>query len=366
MRGLLDITDNRVDGEVVHPAGVRIHDGDDPYLVVAADKGTATFSDTANAISEEYGFWLGDAFASRRLARLRPQGARDHGPRRVGVGEAPLPRGGDRRHGPAVHGGGDRRHVGRRLRQRHALHAADPARVRVRPPARVHRSRRRIPPSSFAERQRLFAIPRSSWADYDASLLRRGRSDRRPVDEERDVVARRRVRRSASPTTLPRRCPPTEVIHRALQAPVDLLWNGGIGTYVKADGEGHTEVGDRANDPVRVNGNQVRARVVGEGGNLGFTQRGRIEYAKQRRAHQHRLHRQLGGRRHLRPRGEHQDPAGPRRAARRAHDGRAQRAAAGVRRRTSWPTCSTTTTCRPRSCPRRWSSASSGSRATRI
>ena len=173
MRGLLDITDNRVDGEVVHPAGVRVHDAPDPYLVVAADKGTATFSDTANAIASEYGFWLGDAFASGGSRRLRPQGARDHGPGRVGVGEAPLPRAGDRRHDRAVHRGGDRRHVGGRVRQRDALHAAIQLVVRVRPPARLHRSRPR-PGVSFAERQRLFTIPRSSWADYDAALLSEG------------------------------------------------------------------------------------------------------------------------------------------------------------------------------------------------
>ncbi|HEX7246892.1 MAG TPA: NAD-glutamate dehydrogenase domain-containing protein, partial [Actinomycetota bacterium] len=277
MRGLLDITDNFVDGAVVHPAGVRIHDGDDPYLVVAADKGTATFSDTANAVSHEYGFWLGDAFASggsqgydHKELGITARGAWESVKRHfreigidvmtepftvVGIGDMS----GD------VFGNGmlytpqirlvcafDHRHV-----------FIDPA---------------PDPATSFAGRQRLFTTPGSTWADYDRSLISPGGD---VIDRSAKSVALSPEARAALGITddAPTEMTPAEVINRALQAPVDLLWNGGIGTYVKASSEGHTEVGDRANDPLRVNGDQVRARVVGEGGNLGFTQRGRIEYA---------------------------------------------------------------------------------------
>jgi glutamate dehydrogenase len=278
MRGMLDITDNRQDGEVVHPDGVRIHDVPDPYLVVAADKGTAAFSDTANAVAEEYGFWLSDAFASggsqgydHKALGITARGTWESVKRHfrelgidvmtepftvVGIGDMS----GD------VFGNGMLYTPQIKLicafDHRHVFVDPDPD-----------------PAASFAERRRLFSIPRSSWNDYDRSLLSEG-----------GIV----IDRSAKSVTLspqarlalgldddaPAEMPPNEVIHRALQAPVDLLWNGGIGSYVKASDEGHTEVGDRANDPVRVNGDEVRARVAGEGGNLGFTQRGRIEYAR--------------------------------------------------------------------------------------
>jgi glutamate dehydrogenase len=279
MRGLLDITDNRIDGEVVHPAGVRIHDAPDPYLVVAADKGTATFSDTANAISEEYGFWLGDAFASggshgydHKELGITARGAWESVKRHfreVGIDVMAQPF--------TVVGIGDMSGdvFGNGMLytpQIQLVCAFDHRHVFIDPTP--------DPALSFAERQRLFAIPRSSWADYDAALLSQGGAiiDRSTKSVELSPQARAAL---GIPEDAPAEMSTNEVIHRALQAPVDLLWNGGIGTYVKADGEGHTEVGDRANDPVRVNGSQVRARIVGEGGNLGFTQRGRVEYAKQ-------------------------------------------------------------------------------------
>ena len=279
MRGLLDITDNRVDGEVVHPAGVRIHDAPDPYLVVAADKGTATFSDTANAISEEYGFWLGDAFASggsrgydHKELGITARGAWESVKRHfreVGIDVMAQPF--------TVVGIGD---MSGDVFGNGMLYTAQIQLVCAFDHRHVFIDPAPDPGASFAERQRLFAIPRSSWADYDASLLSEGGAI---IDRSTKSVTLSPQARAALgiPDDAPAEMSTNEVIHRALQAPVDLLWNGGIGTYVKADGEGHTEVGDRANDPVRVNGNQVRARIVGEGGNLGFTQRGRVEYAKQ-------------------------------------------------------------------------------------
>jgi glutamate dehydrogenase len=278
MRGLLDITDNLQRGEVLHPEGVRVLDGDDAYLVVAADKGTATFSDTANAVSGEYGFWLGDAFASggsagydHKALGITARGAWESVKRHfrelgvdvlrdpftcVGIGDMS----GD------VFGNGllytptvkllaafDHRHV-----------FVDPD-----PDATV----------SFAERKRLFELPGSSWNDYDRSLLSPGGEvfDRKA----KAITPSKEVRAAlAIPDDVPDAMTPDQLIRAILQAPVDLLWNGGIGTYVRATRETHAEVGDRTNDGVRVNGEQVRARVVGEGGNLGFTQRGRIEYAK--------------------------------------------------------------------------------------
>ena len=211
MRGLLDITDNRVDGEVVHPAGVRIHDAPDPYLVVAADKGTATFSDTANAISEEYGFWLGDAFASggshgydHKELGITARGAWESVKRHfreVGIDVMAQPF--------TVVGIGDMSGdvFGNGMLytpQIQLVCAFDHRHVFIDPTP--------DPAVSFAERQRLFAIPRSSWADYDASPFERGRGDHRPVDEERDVVATGAGGARRSPTTRPRRCPPNEVI----------------------------------------------------------------------------------------------------------------------------------------------------------
>jgi glutamate dehydrogenase len=278
MRGLLDITDNLVQGEVQHPPGVRVLDGDDPYLVVAADKGTATFSDTANAIAQDYGFWLGDAFASggsagydHKALGITARGAWESVRRHfrelgvdvlrdpftcVGIGDMS----GD------VFGNGllytDTVRLVAAFDHRHVFLDPDPD-----------------PTRSFAERKRLFDLPASSWNDYDRALLSPGGEivDRRA----KAVTPSKEVRVALGmPDDTPAEMTPDQLIALILRAPVDLLWNGGIGTYVKATREPQAEVGDRANDGVRANGGQVRARVVGEGGNLGFTQRGRIEYAR--------------------------------------------------------------------------------------
>jgi glutamate dehydrogenase len=277
MRGMLDVTDNLVKGEVVHPEAVRVLDGPDPYLVVAADKGTATLSDTANEVSASYGFWLGDAFASggsqgydHKELGITARGVWESIKRHfrelgidpmtqpfsaVGIGDMS----GD------VFGNGllytDRVRLVAAFDHRHVFLDPDPD-----------------PATSFAERKRLFETPGSSWAMYDAALLSPGGA---VVDRAAKSVTPSEEARAALgiPEAAPADMTPAELIHWVLQAPVDLLFNGGIGTYVKASHEGHTEVGDRANDQVRINGAQVRSRVVGEGGNLGFTQRGRIEYA---------------------------------------------------------------------------------------
>ncbi|HSL09740.1 MAG TPA: NAD-glutamate dehydrogenase [Actinomycetota bacterium] len=277
MQGLLDITDNLVKGEAVHPDGVRVLDGPDPYLVVAADKGTATFSDIANGVSERYGFWLGDAFASggsagydHKALGITARGAWESVKRHfrelgidvtrdvftvVGIGDMS----GD------VFGNGmlytDRIRLVAAFDHRHVFIDPTPD-----------------PMVSATERRRLFELPRSSWGDYDRSLLSEGGD---VVDRAAKAVTPSPQARAALgiPDDAPAEMQPNQLIRLILQAPVDLLWNGGIGTYVKHSKETNGDVGDRANDGVRVSGNQVRAKVVGEGGNLGFTQRGRIEYA---------------------------------------------------------------------------------------
>ncbi len=274
---LLDLTDNLVGADVVAPDRVVRHDGDDPYLVVAADKGTATFSDIANGVAAEYGFWLGDAFASggsagydHKAMGITARGAwesvRAHfrviGPdidtttfTAVGIGDMS----GD------VFGNGMLLSENLRLvaafDHRHIFVDPDPD-----------------PATSFAERQRLFALPRSSWADYGSSLISSGggvyprTAKSIPVSAE----AASALGIAAGPGPMA----PNDLLRAILTAPVDLLWNGGIGTYVKATTESHADVGDRANDAIRVNGSDLRSRVVGEGGNLGLTQRGRIEAAR--------------------------------------------------------------------------------------
>jgi glutamate dehydrogenase len=278
MQGMLDITDNLVKGEVVHPEGVRVLDGPDPYLVVAADKGTATFSDTANAVSERYAFWLGDAFASggshgydHKALGITARGAWESVKRHfrelgvdvmrdpftaVGVGDMS----GD------VFGNGMLYTSAIRLvaafDHRHVFLDPDPD-----------------PIASYAERRRLFDLPGSSWDDYDRSVLSPG-GDLIPRTAKAARLSPRVREVLGIPDDAPAEMAPNDVIRAILRAPVDLLWNGGIGTYVRATQETNGEVGDRANDPVRVTGAEVRARVVGEGGNLGFTQRGRIEYSQ--------------------------------------------------------------------------------------
>jgi glutamate dehydrogenase len=274
IRGLLDLTDNIVHERSVTPALTVRRDADDPYLVVAADKGTATFSDIANAIAAEYGFWLDDAFASggsagydHKKMAITARGAWECVKRHfrelgvdiqkqdftvAGVGDMA----GD------VFGNGMLQSPHIRLvaafNHLHIFLDPDPDAAR-----------------GFAERRRLFKLPHSSWEDYDRRRISKGggvfpRSAKSiPLSSQTQALL---GMRAASAT-------PQEVIRAILKMPVDLLWNGGIGTYVKASRESNADIGDRANDGVRVNGNEVRAKVIGEGGNLGLSQRGRIEYA---------------------------------------------------------------------------------------
>lgn len=271
---LLDVTDNLVNGEVVAPRNVVRRDGDDPYLVVAADKGTASFSDTANAIAISRGFWLGDAFASGGSAGY------DH--KKMGI----TARGGweaVKRHFremdrdiqtmpfTAVGVGdmsGDVFGNGMLLSPQTRLVAAfDHRDIFIDPNP--------DPAVSLAERRRLFTLPRSSWQDYDKGLISAGggvfsRSLKSiPLSKETQAA----LGLSADHAT------PGEVMTAILKAEVDLLWFGGIGTYIRASLESNAEVGDRANDAIRITGGEVRAKVVGEGANLGVTQRGRVEYA---------------------------------------------------------------------------------------
>src|SRR5690348_13662539 len=274
IRGLLDLTDNIVGGRLVPPAQVVRRDADDAYLVVAADKGTATFSDIANSISADYGFWLGDAFASGGSAGY------DH--KKLGI----TARGGwecvkrhfrelgiDIQKTPFTVTGigdmsGDVFGNGMLLSPHIRLQAAfDHRHIFIDPNPDKG--------TSFAERARLFDLPRSSWDDYDRKKISRGGGvfPRSAKSITLSQEARALLGIEAAAAT------PIEIIRAILKMPVDLLWNGGIGTYVKASRESNAEVGDRANDGLRINGRELRAKVVGEGGNLGFTQRGRIEYA---------------------------------------------------------------------------------------
>ncbi len=275
--GLLDLTDNLVAGRTRHPDQVVCHDGDDSYLVVAADKGTATFSDIANEVAASYQFWLGDAFASggsagydHKAIGITARGAWESVKRHfrelgidpqnedvtvVGIGDMS----GD------VFGNG-------MLCSQHIrlLAAFDHRHVFVDPDP--------DPASSYTERRRLFALPRSSWDDYDRALISTGGGiwprgiKRVPVS----VQMRRALGISGGITQLTS----AELIRAILLSPVQLLFNGGIGTYVKASTETHAEVADKTNDALRVDGGQLRVRVIAEGGNLGLTQRGRIEFAR--------------------------------------------------------------------------------------
>ncbi|HEX5078118.1 MAG TPA: NAD-glutamate dehydrogenase domain-containing protein, partial [Geminicoccaceae bacterium] len=275
MRGLLDITDNRVGDEIVPPARVVRYDDDDPYLVVAADKGTATFSDIANAISLQYGHWLGDAFASGGSAGydhkgmgITARGAWESVKRHfrqlgkdcqsepftaIGIGDMS----GD------VFGNGVLQ-----SRQMRLIAAFDHRHVFIDPDP--------DPASSYDERRRLFELPRSSWDDYDRSRISPGGGvwPRSVKSIVLSPEARRALATDGETFT------PYDVIRAILLAPVELFWNGGIGTYVKAAQERNADASDRSNDPVRVNGEDLRCLIVGEGGNLGFTQRGRIAFAR--------------------------------------------------------------------------------------
>jgi glutamate dehydrogenase len=273
---MLDITDNLHGGKVVPPPGVVRHDGDDPYLVVAADKGTATFSDTANEISQAYGYWLGDAFASggsegydHKKMAITARGAWES----VKFHFATL--GVDPQATEFTVAGigdmsGDVFGNGMLLSEHILLVAAFDHRHIFLDPAPDAAA-------SFAERKRLFALPRSSWADYESALISAGggvwpRSAKSiPVSPQASGVLGLGEAVHAMP--------PDQLISAILAAPVDLLWNGGIGTYVKASNQTHADAGDRANDAVRIDAAQLRAKVVAEGGNLGLTQAARIEYA---------------------------------------------------------------------------------------
>ncbi len=272
--GLLDLTDNIIGGEVVRPENVKAVDSDDPYLVVAADKGTATFSDIANELAAEYGFWLGDAFASggsvgydHKGMAITARGAWESVKRNfrelgtdiqttdftvVGIGDMA----GD------VFGNG-------MLLSKHIklVGAFNHMHIFIDPDPN--------PATSFVERQRMFNLPRSSWQDYNPELISKGGG----------VFDRSAKAIELSPETQKifgikgNRLTPNDLINAMLKAPVDLIWNGGIGTYVKANSETHYDAADRANDDLRVNGSQLKCKVFGEGGNLGMTQLGRVEYS---------------------------------------------------------------------------------------
>ncbi|MET9660489.1 NAD-glutamate dehydrogenase [Streptomyces sp. NPDC006510] len=274
---LLDITDNMVAGEVVPPKGVVRHDEDDTYLVVAADKGTASFSDIANEVAVGYGFWLGDAFASGGSAGydhkgmgITARGAWESVKRHfrelghdtqtedftvVGVGDM----------------SGDVFGNGMLLSEHIRLVAAfDHRHIFIDPTPDAA--------TSYAERRRLFELPRSSWADYNKGLLSAGGGVHPRSAKSIPVNAHIREALGIEPGIT--KMTPAELMQTILKAPVDLVWNGGIGTYIKSSAESNADVGDKANDAIRVNGEDLRAKVVGEGGNLGATQLGRIEFAR--------------------------------------------------------------------------------------
>jgi glutamate dehydrogenase len=273
---MLDVTDNIEAEQVIPPPEVVRRDGDDPYLVVAADKGTATFSDTANEVAARYGFWLGDAFASggsegydHKKMGITARGAWES----VRVHFAALGMNPDTDDFTVVGIGdmsGDVFGNGMLLSEHIKLIAAfDHRHVFVDPDP--------DPAASFAERARMFALPRSSWADYDPALISPGGGVwPRTV---KSVPVSREMRTILGIDAIVNALSPDELISAILAAPVDLLWNGGIGTYVKATHESQADVGDRSNDAVRIDAPRLRARVVGEGGNLGLTQAARIEYS---------------------------------------------------------------------------------------
>ncbi|MHB8656481.1 MAG: NAD-glutamate dehydrogenase [Solirubrobacteraceae bacterium] len=274
LSGLLDLTDNIIGGEVVGPDRVVRYDGEDPYLVVAADKGTASFSDIANEVSAQYGFWLGDAFASggsrgydHKAMGITARGAWESVKRHfrelgtdiqqsdftvIGIGDMS----GD------VFGNGMllSRHIKllAAFNHQHVFLDPDPD-----------------PEASFEERRRLFGLARSSWSDYRESLISAGGGVFSRA--AKTIVLSPQVKEALAIEA--DELSPQELVHQLLRAPVDLLWNGGIGTYVKASSESHANAGDKTNDALRCDGSELRCRAVGEGGNLGFTQRGRIEYA---------------------------------------------------------------------------------------
>ena len=275
IRSLLSITDNIVDGQIVHPDGVRVHDGADPYFVVAADKGTATFSDVANALALERGFWLGDAFASggsvgydHKTMGITAKGAW------VGVQRHFAERGVDiQSQSITVVGCGDMSGdvFGNGLLLSRALKlvaAFDHRHIFIDPAP--------DPAASWAERARLFALPRSSWTDYDVSLISPGGGVWSRSAKTVPLSPEARAALGITATALE----PAQLISAILKAPADLLWFGGIGTYVKAAAENNASVGDPANDRLRVDAEALRVTAIGEGANLGVTQAARIAFAQ--------------------------------------------------------------------------------------
>ncbi|MGI9606302.1 MAG: NAD-glutamate dehydrogenase [Acidimicrobiales bacterium] len=271
---LLDLTDNLVDGEAVPPARTVRYDGDDTYLVVAADKGTATFSDVANELSVGRGFWLGDAFASggsngydHKKMGITARGAWESVKRHfreigIDVQNEPFTAVGIGDMSGDVFGNG-------MLQSRHTrlIAAFDHRHIFIDPDPDTE--------ASYAERERLFTVPRSSWADYDADVISAGGG----VFERSAKQITLSPEAQAALGTTASTFAPDDLMSAVLCAPVHLFWNGGIGTYVKAHDENHADVGDKANDRLRIDGRDLRCEVVGEGGNLGVTQRGRIEFA---------------------------------------------------------------------------------------
>lgn len=274
IRALLDITDNLQGGEVIPPDSVVRLDEDDPYLVVAADKGTATFSDIANQIAQEYNFWLGDAFASG--------GSQGYDHKKMGITARGAwesvklqfrERGIDIQNEPFTVVGigdmsGDVFGNGMLLSEQIKLQAAfNHLHIFIDPTP--------DPAASFAERKRLFELPRSSWSDYESKLISTGGGIFSRASKSIEISPQMKAAFKIEADRLS----PTELISALLRAPVDLIWNGGIGTYVKASSESHADVGDKANDNLRVDACDLQAKVLGEGGNLGLTQRARIEFS---------------------------------------------------------------------------------------
>ncbi|MFC4699467.1 NAD-glutamate dehydrogenase [Glaciecola siphonariae] len=274
IRSLLDITDNIIDGKIVPPKQVVRLDEDDPYLVVAADKGTATFSDIANSISDEFSFWLGDAFASggsvgydHKKMGITAKGAWESVKRHfreigidcqttpftcVGIGDMS----GD------VFGNGmllsKQTKIVCAFNHMHIFFDPNPD-----------------PATSYKERERLFADPSLTWDDYNRELISKGGGIFKRSEKSIKLTSEMKACLGTKQASMT----PNELIHNVLKMPVDLIWNGGIGTYIKSSKESHSDVGDRANDSLRVNGKDVKAKIIGEGGNLGLTQLGRIEFA---------------------------------------------------------------------------------------
>ena len=275
IRALLSVTDNLVNDEVVHPERVVVHDGDDPYFVVAADKGTATFSDVANALALERNFWLGDAFASggsngydHKAMGITARGAW------ISVQRHFLEMGIDVQSDDVTVAGcgdmsGDVFGNGMLLSKSIKLVAAfDHRHIFIDPDP--------DPKESWKERKRLFDLPRSSWDDYDRALISKGGGVFARTEKSIELSAEVRKLLGIEARSLD----PTSLINAILKADIDLLWFGGIGTYIKASTQSNADVGDPANDVLRVSGDEVRAKVIGEGANLAITQAGRIEFAE--------------------------------------------------------------------------------------